>query len=185
LGEFPGICRRFETVGSWRGATLMDDYAHHPTAVTATLQTARARFPGRRLWCVFQPHQVSRTLALFREFAASLAGADQVLLVPVFAAREQVAAEPAVVAQNLAREVASGGTEARFVDTLDQAVATLEDELEPGDVVITMGAGDIGKVHYALTRPLQRHHAPRRTPGPLYLVEDRRSGAVFHHSAES
>ncbi len=185
LREFPGICRRFEPVGSWRGVTLIDDYAHHPTAVTATLRTARERFPDRRLWCVFQPHQVSRTKALMAEFAASLTGADQLLLAPVFAAREDVHDEPAAVSQDLAGRVAAEGGRARFVDSLDRALATLEDELEPGDVLITMGAGDIGKVHHALTRELQRHHAPRRTPGSLHLVEDGRRGPVLHHPAHS
>jgi UDP-N-acetylmuramate--alanine ligase len=170
LGDFPGIGRRFEPVGSWRGVTLIDDYAHHPTAVTATLLTARARFPGRRLWCVFQPHQVSRTRALFPEFAASLAAADQVLLVPVFAAREHVSHEPTVVSRNLAASVAAAGAAARFAESLDRAVATLDDELQPGDVLITMGAGDIGKVHHAFTRPLQRDHAPRRAPRTIYLA---------------
>ena len=160
LGDFPGICRRFQTVGSWRGVTLIDDYAHHPTAVAATLTTARGQYPGRRLWCVFQPHQISRTEALFSEFAASLATADRTLLVPVFAAREHVADEPALVSRRLAAQIVAIGGAARFVDTLDRAQATLEDELRPGDVLITMGAGDIGQVHHALTRSVQRHHAP-------------------------
>src|SRR5262245_45641165 len=170
LCDFPGICRRFEPVGSWRGVTLIDDYAHHPTAVTATLQTARGLFPGRRLWCVFQPHQVSRTQALFSDFVASLMQADQVLLVPVFAARERVGEEPAVVSRNLAGAVAARGAAARYVESLDRAVSTLDDELAPGDVLITMGAGDIGKVHHALTGPLQRYHAPRRAPRPVHLA---------------
>ncbi|MGE5193066.1 MAG: UDP-N-acetylmuramate--L-alanine ligase [Deltaproteobacteria bacterium] len=185
LGDFPGIRRRFEPVGSWRGVTLIDDYAHHPTAVAGTLATARARYPRRRLWCVFQPHQVSRTEALFSEFTASLAGADRVLLVPVFAAREQVRDEPALVSRRLAGQIVASGGAARFVDTLDQALATLEDELRPGDVLITMGAGDIGKVHHALTRAVPGHHAPRRTPGSLHLAEDRGSGAISDHPADS
>ncbi len=184
LREFPGICRRFEPVGTWRGVTLIDDYAHHPTAVAATLQTARDRYRGRRLWCVFQPHQISRTEALFDEFAASLIAADRVLLVPVFAAREHVHDEPALVSRKLAEQVVARGGAARFVDTLDRAVATLEDELSAGDVLITMGAGDIGKVHYALTRPLQRHHAPQRTPGALHLAEDGGRSAAFYHPAD-
>jgi len=159
LAEFPGIRRRFEVVGSWRGATLIDDYAHHPTAVAVTLATARERFPRRRLWCAFQPHQVSRTTALMPEFAASLARADEVLLVPVFAARERVDREPETASMELASRVVAAGGRARFLPTLDRAVATLDDELKPGDVLITMGAGDIGQVHYAFTRRLQRHHA--------------------------
>jgi UDP-N-acetylmuramate--alanine ligase len=184
LLEFPGIRRRFERVGSWRGVTLIDDYAHHPTAVSATLATARERFPKRRLWCVFQPHQVSRTRALFADFAKSLVAADRVLLVPVFAAREEVHDEPVQLAHELAAQVVAAGGHARPADTLDLALSTLEDELEPGDVLITMGAGDIGKVYHAFTRRLQGHHAARRTPGSLHLVENRRTGAVFHHAAE-
>jgi UDP-N-acetylmuramate--alanine ligase len=159
LAEFPGIRRRFEVVGSWRGATLIDDYAHHPTAVAVTLATARERFPRRRLWCVFQPHQVSRTVALMSEFSTSLARADEVLLVPVFAAREQVSREPELASTELAAKVVAAGGKARYLPSLDRAVATLDDELRPGDIVITMGAGDIGQVHYAFTRRLQRHHA--------------------------
>ncbi|HTI52533.1 MAG TPA: UDP-N-acetylmuramate--L-alanine ligase [Planctomycetaceae bacterium] len=159
LAEFPGIKRRFETVGSWRGATLIDDYAHHPTAVAVTLAAARERFPRRKLWCVFQPHQVSRTTALLGDFAATLARADEVLVVPVFAARENVEQEPETVSRELASRAVDAGGRARFVAGLDHAVATLDDELQPGDVLITMGAGDIGQVHHAFTRRLQRHHA--------------------------
>jgi UDP-N-acetylmuramate--alanine ligase len=185
LREFAGIRRRFESVGSWRGVTLIDDYAHHPTAVAATLKTARERFEKRRQWCVFQPHQVSRTEALFSDFARSLAKTDRVLLLPVFAAREEVNEKPEIVSRKLAEQIVADGGHARYVDSLDQALATLEDELLPGDVLITMGAGDIGQVHHALTRSLQRHHAPRRTSGPLDLAEDGGPGGVFHHSADA
>lgn len=159
LGEFPGVRRRFELIGSWRGVTLIDDYAHHPTAVSAVVAAARGRFPKQRLWCVFQPHQVSRTRALFADFAASLTAADQTILVPVFAAREEVHDEPVQISRELAESVNAAGGQARAVDTLDHAVRTLEDELLPGDVLITMGAGDISKVHHAFTRRLHRNHA--------------------------
>jgi UDP-N-acetylmuramate--alanine ligase len=159
LAEFPGLRRRFEIVGSWRGVTLIDDYAHHPTAVMVTLAAARERFPRRKLWCLFQPHQVSRTAALMEEFAVSLSRADETLVVPVFAARETVDREPDLMAKELTARVVGAGGRARFAAGLDHAVATLDDELEPGDVLITMGAGDIGQVHHAFTRRLQRHHA--------------------------
>jgi len=184
LSEFQGIRRRFERVGSWRGVTMVDDYAHHPTAVAVTLAAARERFPRRRLWCVFQPHQISRTRALFDDFAKSLVAADRVLLVPVFAAREEVHDEPAQISRELAARVVAEGGHAQCADTLDRALATLEDGLEPGDVLITMGAGDIGKVHHAFTRRLQGHHAPRRTPGSSHLAQDRWDGAIFHHTPE-
>lgn len=180
LHRFPGIQRRFEPVGSWRGVTLIDDYAHHPTAVAATLKTARERFPERRIWCVFQPHQVSRTRALLPEFAASFTDADEVLVVPVFAARERVRQEPQEVSVALVAGIQTVGGSARYSATLDQTLATLEDGLRPGDVLITMGAGDIAQVHHAFTRRLQPNYTPRRTPGPLYLAEDRWTGPVLH-----
>ena len=109
LGDFAGIRRRFEIVGSYRGVTLLDDYAHHPTAIEITLQTAREVFGGRRLVCAFQPHQVSRTPALFDRFARSFRLADRVLVTQVFAAREHVNREPAELSQQLAVEIAEHG----------------------------------------------------------------------------
>ena len=88
LSDFRGTKRRFEVLGSWNGVTLIDDYAHHPTAVKATLQTAREQFPGRRLLCAFQPHQESRTRALLEDFAESFGSADEVFLAPIFTARD-------------------------------------------------------------------------------------------------
>jgi len=159
LGEFPGIRRRFEQGGSWRGVTLIDDYAHHPTAVRSTLQTVRRQFGRRRVWCAFQPHQISRTQALMDEFAASFSDADHVLIPPVFAAREQSGDEPGQIAEQLVSQIVAEGTSARFCPSLDQIVRTLDDEAQPGDVLITMGAGDIDQVRHELTRRIRRHHA--------------------------
>lgn len=158
LAGFPGIRRRFETIGWWRGVTLVDDYAHHPTAVAATLATAREQFGKRRVWCVFQPHQVSRTMALMAEFAASFSAADEIVIAPVFAARESLSDEPVVVAEELAERVQKCGKRARFCASLDRILATLDDEARPGDVVITMGAGDIDRVHHEFTRRVSRRH---------------------------
>jgi len=161
LNAFSGIRRRFEVVGSFRGVLMIDDYAHHPTAVQATLRTARERYPGRRIWCVFQPHQVSRTQALLADFAESFHDADEVLVLPVFAAREQVRREPAATSLKLVEQIRPETGRARYSPALDRTLATLEDELRAGDVLITMGAGDIGQVHDAFTRRLQRHHSSR------------------------
>lgn len=159
LHAFSGVRRRFEVVGSWRGVTLIDDYAHHPTAVRATLAAARERFGSRRIWCAFQPHQVSRMRALFEEFASSFVGADEVLVAPVFAAREALAGEAESASRELAERIAALGTRGRFVSSLDHLRRTVEDEARPGDVLILMGAGDIDRVRHELTRGLQRHHA--------------------------
>ena len=132
---------------------MIDDYAHHPTAIRATLETARERFGGRRLWCAFQPHQVSRTVALFEEFASSLGMADRVLVLPVHAAREN-GGSAALVSQELAERIEGTApqTRCRFVRSLDRLVTTLDDETRPGDVLITMGAGDIDRVQHEFTR---------------------------------
>ena len=159
LSTFPGLRRRFEWLGAWRGADLIDDYAHHPTSIRAVLRTARSLFGERRVWAVFQPHQVSRTRALFREFSASLALADEVLVSPVYAAREQVEREPVELAEALAKRVRMSQGRGRFVSSLDHVVSTLETDARPGDVVVMMGAGDIEQVRDELCRRIQRNHA--------------------------
>lgn len=158
LLQFSGIKRRFEPVGSWRGITMVDDYAHHPTAVAATLSTARRRFGKRRIWCAFQPHQVSRTEALMGDFAGSFVDADRVLIAPVFAARESDNASSVHASHELARRICAQDTAARFCSSLDRIVATLDDEARPGDVLLTLGAGDIDRVHHEFTGRLQRYH---------------------------
>lgn len=164
LWEFRGIRRRFEAVGSWRGRLLIDDYAHHPTAVRAVLEATRRQYPGRRICCAFQPHQVSRTLALLPEFAASLALADGVLLAPIYAARES---SPAAQSSRAAAEaearlvdaVNAAGTPARLLPSLDLLPDAVDHDTRPGDVLVTMGAGDIDRVHHEFSRRLRRHHA--------------------------
>jgi len=152
LASFRGIRRRFEFVGEHHGVTLIDDYAHHPTAVKATLQTLRSVVGNRRVFCVFQPHQILRTISLMNEFAASFTDADDVLLAPVFAARESVVDEPELVSLELAKRISSNGVPSRFFSSLDQIVTTLEDAARPGDVIVTMGAGDIDRIHHEFTR---------------------------------
>jgi UDP-N-acetylmuramate--alanine ligase len=155
LATFRGIRRRFEFVGDWNGVTFIDDYAHHPTAVKVTLETLRHVVGQRRIVCVFQPHQVSRTRALMDDFSTSFAHADEVILAPVFAARESVTSEPIVVSAELADRISSHGVKARSFSSLDQIVRTLEDASCPGDVIVTMGAGDIDRIHYEFTRRVQ------------------------------
>ena len=183
LQEFCGIRRRFECVGQWRGVTILDDYAHHPTAVQATLQTARDQFGSRRIWCAFQPHQISRTKAFLSEFAASFANADEVLISPVFAARETVTSECEEVSAALAEQICSAGQNAKWCESLDQVIATLEDGLRPGDILITMGAGNIDRVHHAFARRIPRHSETRRAYGAFHLAETGRPRSVLPHSA--
>lgn len=152
LAAFPGIRRRLEFVGEYRGASFVDDYAHHPTAVKATLQALRSAVAHRRILCIFQPHQIRRTLALMDEFSASFADANEVWLAPVFAARESVGDETCIVAKELAGRVASHGLCTRAFTSLDQIVATLDDAIRPEDVIVTMGAGDIDRIYHEFIR---------------------------------
>ena len=152
LGSFGGVKRRFEVVGEADGLLLIDDYAHHPTAVRATLQTARRIYGDRRIWCAFQPHQVSRTVALMDDFSSSFDDCDELIVAPVFAARERVTDEPQRVSRELADRVAARGRRARYVESLDQIATTVDDAARPGDVLIAMGAGDIDRIHYERIR---------------------------------
>jgi UDP-N-acetylmuramate--alanine ligase len=158
LARFAGVRRRFERLGTWRGVTWIDDYAHHPTAIRATLEAVRDGYPDRRVWCVFEPHQLSRTRALLAEFSRSFRRADRVLIAPVFAAREAGGAEANALARRLAERIGVKGTACRFVD-LDRIAATLDDETRAGDVVVTMGAGSVHQVHHEFTRRLPSHRA--------------------------
>ncbi len=159
LAEFRGIRRRFELLGTPNGITWIDDFAHHPTEVRATLETARLRYGSRRIWCLFQPHQVSRLRMLLPEFAGSFERADRVLIAPTFAARDIRGEEANSLARQLAQEIGRSGCPARFCADLDRIVATVDDEARTGDVVISMGAGDINRVYHAFTRRLQRNLA--------------------------
>ncbi len=183
IAEFGGIRRRFERLGSWRGVTLIDDYAHHPTAVQATLQAAREIFAGRTVWAVFQPHQVSRTIALMDEFAESLRLADHVLIPPIYAAREAVEQEPVQVSCELVARCRARGISADFSPSLDQLVMDLEDRLQPGHVLLTMGAGDIDRIQYALTRRVSGDSSAGRTAGSLHVAESGGASSVLPHSA--
>ena len=149
LAAFPGLHRRLELLGTWHGATLIDDYAHHPTEVTAALTTVRRMFPRCRVWCVFQPHQASRTARLLDELAASLQNADKVLVAEIFRAREGDPQPGEVTAADLARRAAELGADVLPGHTDKEIAETLKTLLAPGDVLVTLGAGDVGKrIHH-------------------------------------
>ena len=155
--QFGGVRRRFEEIGTFNGVTLVDDYAHHPTAVRTTLAAARTKYPDRRLVVAFQPHQVSRTQNLMNEFAASFNDADEVLLVPIFAARENTDIAQAAL-QELARRINLAGCSVEVLTSLDQLRATLEDSAQPGDVWLTLGAGNINRIPHEFARTVRRNY---------------------------
>jgi UDP-N-acetylmuramate--alanine ligase len=142
LRDFHGVGRRFEVKGSWRGTTVVDDYAHHPSEIKATLAGARQRYDGRRIWVVFQPHTYSRTKALLSEFATAFVDADRVLVTPIYGAREHD--DLGIQARDLVE--AMSHPQVTQISDLSQAARWLSQKLWPGDVVITMGAGDVWTV---------------------------------------
>jgi len=138
-------------LGSAAGVTVVDDYAHHPREVRATLAAARQRFPGRRLVAVFQPHTFSRTRALVDELAQALDAADQVLVTGIYAARE---VDPGNVSS--ADIVSRMAHSAVYVPTLAAALAWLQQQAQPGDIVLTLGAGDITTLGPQLLRAAKK-----------------------------
>ena len=151
LTEFHGVERRFELLGEAKGVTVIDDYAHHPTEIRATLQAARERFPGQEVWAVFQPHTYSRIRSLLDEFAQAFADADRVLILEVFAARE--AEDPTLSGKVIAENIDHG--DVRFVPDMNGAAQMLFDEVREKSVVITLSAGDGNKVGRLLLEKLK------------------------------
>jgi UDP-N-acetylmuramate--alanine ligase len=142
LASFRGVHRRFERLGPWRGAEVVDDYAHHPTEVEATLEAARQVFPHGRIHAVFQPHLYSRTRDLAPEFGRALLGADRALVTEIYASREQPI--PGVSGRLVVEAArASGHREVAYCARWEDAPAKLAPAVRAGDVVLTLGAGDI------------------------------------------
>lgn len=141
--SFHGTNRRFEKKGMMNGATIIDDYAHHPTEIRATLTTA-ARVPHKTIWCVFQPHTYTRTKALLPQFAEALSIADHVVLADIYAARELDIY--GISSQDLQHEIEKLGTECEYFPSFDEIEDYLRRNVKEGDLVITMGAGNIVKV---------------------------------------
>jgi UDP-N-acetylmuramate--alanine ligase len=151
LADFRGPRRRFELRGEVGGVAVYDDYAHNPTKVRAALAGARTRTPGR-LWCLFQPHTYHRTWSLFDDFARSFGEADRVLVLPIYspAGREQPI--PEVSSERLV--AAMGHASASAVGSFDEAIEAVVADARPGDLVVTMGAGDVTRLAPALVERL-------------------------------
>lgn len=143
LMKFKGTDRRFEYKGEVNGITILDDYAHHPTEIEATL-TAAKNYPHRKIWCAFQPHTYTRTKALLHEFGKALSLADHVVLADIYAAREADTGE--IHSKDLQAEIRRQGTEVDYFSTFEEIENFLLKNCHPGDLVITMGAGDIVNV---------------------------------------
>lgn len=144
LGEFPGVRRRFERKGTHAGVTVVDDYAHHPEEIRATLSALAERFPGRKVG-VFQPHRYSRTRAFATDFARALESLDGLVLTDVYAAGEKPIA--GVSGRRIFEEMPSGAKQLHYAEHLEEIPDLLLSKvLQEGDVLITLGAGDVWQV---------------------------------------
>jgi UDP-N-acetylmuramate dehydrogenase len=174
LETFSGVGRRFETKGEARGVLVIDDYAHHPSEIAVTLRAAKERFPGRRLWAVFQPHTFSRLKALLPDFAASFQDADRVMILDIYAARETD--DLGIAAADLVQLLPDGTRTAR--DPRD-AARLLEEVVTVGDVVLTLGAGSITDTGPLLLDLLQL----RETAPPVVTTVQRRPRPIARAAA--
>jgi UDP-N-acetylmuramate--alanine ligase len=152
LAEFGGIGRRFQMVGEVGDVTVVDDYAHHPTEIQVTLAAARQRFPGRRIWAVWQPHTFSRTRLLLSEFATSFINADRVVLLNVYGSRETD--NLGLDGQAVLRAIKH--PDAHLAGSIEDATSYIMDRVRPSDVVLTLTAGDGNLVGQWLLERLQK-----------------------------
>ncbi|HCU56729.1 MAG TPA: UDP-N-acetylmuramate--L-alanine ligase [Anaerolineaceae bacterium] len=151
LGAFTGAGRRFEILGTGNGVTVIDDYGHHPTELAATLQAAKSRYSGRRVWAVWQPHTFTRTRTLESDFIRALSTADMAVVLKIYAARE---ADPGYSAARIAEAMPK--EKAMYCESFDAASAFLLEKLLPGDVMIVFSAGDATEVSQAVLNGLRQ-----------------------------
>ena len=146
LPEFIGMDRRIMLKGQIGEITVIDDYAHHPTEIRASLEAIRARYRPERLYCVFQPHQYSRTRFLLEDFAASFSLADITIVPEIYFVRDTTEAKKEVNSEVLVERIGDNGSDAIFIDSFKGICEYLKDNVQSGQLVVTMGAGNIWKV---------------------------------------
>ena len=145
IESFKGTHRRFERKGMVNGAIILDDYAHHPTEIKATLKAAK-EFPHNRIICVFQPHTYSRTRTLWNDFVNAFGDADELILTHIYAAREKF--DGITRPEKLAEEIKAAGVNARYIDSFDEISEYVKSIAGEGDIVFTMGAGDVTNIKF-------------------------------------
>jgi len=154
LQEMTGVQRRFQIKGEVNGVTVIDDYGHHPTEIKAVLKTMALSFPGRRRFVLFQPHRYTRTQALFEDFTTAFYQSDVLIVTEIYAASEPVI--PGVHAENLTTAIQEHGhTNVRYIPDHLALVPSLAEEVREGDVVLTLGAGNIWQTGEALLEKLR------------------------------
>jgi len=147
LLSFSGTDRRFEYKGELNGVTIIDDYAHHPTEIEATLTAAR-NYPHRDIWCIFQPHTYTRTKSFFTNFVDALSLADHVILADIYAARETDTL--GVSSQQIAQKLKDKNCDAYYFDSFEKIQTFTKTNCQKGDLLITMGAGNVVDIGHAL-----------------------------------
>jgi UDP-N-acetylmuramate--alanine ligase len=170
LGQFEGVDRRLMLKARAGGVTILDDYAHHPTEIKASLRAIRQRFEPSRIWCVFQPHQYSRTRFLLDDFAESFKLADVTIVPQIYFVRDTAEAHKQINAQVLVDRIRARGCEAVFIDDFGRICEYLKENVKEGDLVVTMGAGDIWKVADEYIRGLGAHSKTGLSAGRLHMV---------------
>ncbi|MDP9172766.1 MAG: UDP-N-acetylmuramate--L-alanine ligase [Planctomycetota bacterium] len=151
LNGFRGVDRRMTVVGKFHGATIVDDYGHHPTEIRATLKALREQYSPKRLLCVFQPHQHSRTRFLLEDFAASFALADETIVPDIYFVRDSEAERQSVSAADLVQRVETHGQRAVHLPKFASIVEYLKSTAREGDLIVTMGAGNVWEIGRDLT----------------------------------
>ncbi|MCA9255718.1 MAG: hypothetical protein KDA33_08760, partial [Phycisphaerales bacterium] len=154
LRTFEGADRRMKHKGDVGGILILDDYGHHPTEIQVTLRAVKERFPDRRLWVVFQPHQHSRTRFLLNDFARSFGSADRLLIPDIYFVRDSEQMRDAVCSEDLVKRVHANGGDATYLPRLEEISQYIVENARSGDVVLTMGAGDVWKISDELVRRL-------------------------------
>jgi UDP-N-acetylmuramate--alanine ligase len=146
IGRFRGVDRRLTEVGKINGALVLDDYGHHPTEIRATLKAIREKYQPKRLFCVFQPHQHSRTRFLLEDFVVCFAQADETIMPDIYFVRDSEAEKQRVSAEGLVQRIVQNGQRARHMPHFPAIVEFLRNNLAEGDVVVTMGAGNVWEI---------------------------------------
>jgi len=170
LPTFSGVDRRLTWRGEGHGITILDDYAHHPTEIRVTIEAARSRYEPKRTWIVFQPHQASRTRYFMSQFAESFELADEVIVPNVYCARENDESGGRGGAEELVARICLGGGRAKYLASFAAVADHLSSNLTDGDLVMTMGAGDVWKIADELVERLCRPNGARCTSRPVHLV---------------
>jgi UDP-N-acetylmuramate--alanine ligase len=146
LGQFTGVDRRMTEMGTINGATIVDDYGHHPTEIRATLRALKERYQPRKLFCIFQPHQASRTRLLMQDFASSFALADETIVPEIYFVRDSDLDRRTVSSQDLVNRINANGQKATFLPDFAAIADHVRASAGQGDLIVTMGAGNVWEI---------------------------------------